>query len=295
MNEQTIQRNPQLPIETLFEREWGKPLPLTPALREVCGTVTFPDAVEQPSIIGNFVSTLDGVATLNISGHASGGDISGFNWYDQVMVGLLRAAADAVIIGAGTMRVEKGRLLTPESIAPAHADEYRRLRAALGKPAELLNVIVTARGDLDFAYQFTPNNPPPLLIITTTTGLRQLSNTPGSSSLQIVAVQEQGMITAQNIVDALQRVCPGQRFLLEGGPRLMSQFVAERIIDELFLTIAPQIAGRDDSLDRPGIVTGHLFAPAQPRWSKLISVKRGGDHLFLRYELEKSRSPVNSK
>jgi riboflavin biosynthesis pyrimidine reductase len=44
--------------------------------------------------------------------------------------------------------------------------------------------------------------------------------------------------------------------LVEGGPLLMGDFFAERLLDELFLTLAPQIAGRDGSVERPGFVAG---------------------------------------
>jgi hypothetical protein len=54
-------------------------------------------------------------------------------------------------------------------------------------------------------------------------------------------------------------------------------------LDELFLTLAPQVAGRDDTGERPGLVAGQRFAPEQPRWGELIGIKRGGSHLFLRY------------
>jgi riboflavin biosynthesis pyrimidine reductase len=66
----------------------------------------------------------------------------------------------------------------------------------------------------------------------------------------------------------------------------MGNFFAERCLDELFLTFAPQIAGRDDSAVRPGLVAGKSFAPEQPLWGTLASVKRGGSHLFLRYTFE---------
>ena len=71
--------------------------------------------------------------------------------------------------------------------------------------------------------------------------------------------------------------------LIEAGPRLMSDFFAERLIDELFLTLAPQVAGRDSAIERPGFVSGKQFAPEHPVWGTLVSLKRGGDHLFLRY------------
>jgi riboflavin biosynthesis pyrimidine reductase len=60
-------------------------------------------------------------------------------------------------------------------------------------------------------------------------------------------------------------------------------FFAERLLDELFLTMAPQVAGRDGELVRPGFVAGANFAPEHPVWGTLVGLKRGGDHLFLRY------------
>ena len=62
------------------------------------------------------------------------------------------------------------------------------------------------------------------------------------------------------------------------GGRAMAQ-----LIDELFLTLAPQVAGRDDGIERPGFVSGKLFAPENPVWGTLVGLKRGGDHLLLRY------------
>ena len=71
--------------------------------------------------------------------------------------------------------------------------------------------------------------------------------------------------------------------LVEGGPHLLGDFFAEELLDEQFLTLAPQIAGRDDSGTRPGLVAGKLLAPGHPIWATLLGVKRGGNHLFLRY------------
>jgi riboflavin biosynthesis pyrimidine reductase len=73
--------------------------------------------------------------------------------------------------------------------------------------------------------------------------------------------------------------------LLEAGPRLTADFLAARIVDELFLTLSPQIAGRDDTSHRPGLAAGHIFAPADPLWGTLVDVRRAGSHLFLRYAL----------
>jgi riboflavin biosynthesis pyrimidine reductase len=63
----------------------------------------------------------------------------------------------------------------------------------------------------------------------------------------------------------------------------MGDFFAEQVLDELFLTMAPQIAGRNGQVERPGLVMGKRFAPEQPLWGTLVSVKRAESHLFLRY------------
>ena len=74
--------------------------------------------------------------------------------------------------------------------------------------------------------------------------------------------------------------------MTEGGPRLMGDFLAEKQLDELFLTLAPQIAGLDDATERPGLVAGKTFAPHQTLWGTLRGIKQGGSHLFLRYSFE---------
>src|SRR5260370_158461 len=77
--------------------------------------------------------------------------------------------------------------------------------------------------------------------------------------------------------------------LTEGGPHLLGDLLAERQVDELFLTLAPQIAGRSDDHARLGLVDGRTFAPERPLWSTLASVKLAGSHLLLRYALQRPR------
>ena len=76
---------------------------------------------------------------------------------------------------------------------------------------------------------------------------------------------------------------PCKLILVEGGPRLLGDFYAERLVDEQFLTLAPQIAGRDDHDRRLSLVMGKAFAPRAAPWGTLIDLRRGGSHLFLRY------------
>jgi hypothetical protein len=102
-------------------------------------------------------------------------------------------------------------------------------------------------------------------------------------SVRICALRPRaGEIPAGAILEALSRENPGRRILVEGGPRLLGTFYNERLVDEQFLTIAPQIAGRDSGDKRLGLVMGTIFAPRDPRWGTLIDARRGSRLLFLR-------------
>ena len=79
---------------------------------------------------------------------------------------------------------------------------------------------------------------------------------------------------------------PCEIILVEGGPRLLADFFAESAIDEQFLTLSPQLVGRDASAKRLGLLEGQTFAPTQPLWGTLLVAKQGGNHLFLRYRFE---------
>ncbi len=74
-----------------------------------------------------------------------------------------------------------------------------------------------------------------------------------------------------------------RRLLHEGGPTLFGQFLAVEAIDELFLTLSPQIAGRKEETIRPGLVEGIDFMPDRSPGFQLLSVKQRAEHLYLRY------------
>jgi riboflavin biosynthesis pyrimidine reductase len=275
------------PLEVLFTRESGSALPLEGELARLFGTLRLPLQAKSPAVIGNFVTTLDGVVALNVRGHMSGGAISGFNRQDQALVGLLRSVSDAVLIGAGTMRVERGTLLTPAAIAPWLTADYQALRARLGRRAPTWNVIISASGELDLSLPGFQAGDVPVLVITTEQGLARLRTRSWGPTTQVLAVQEKGSIAADVVVETVGRICGGSLWLVEGGPHLLSDFLASKRLDELFLTLAPQVAGRAESVERPGLVTGTLFAPDQPRWGELIAVRRAEHHLFLRYAFKR--------
>jgi riboflavin biosynthesis pyrimidine reductase len=274
------------PLEPLFEAEGGSALPLPPDLEILYGPLHLPSHPGRPFVLGNFVTTLDGVVTWNEPGHVSGGDISGFNRHDQLVMGLLRAFADAVIVGAGTLRSVPQHRWTAQYIYPALADAYQQLRTSLGKPAWPLNVIVTAHGEVDLDLPVFQSGEVPVLLVTTARGAERIRAQPLPPGVELQAIQSAGPLSARAILQAVNRVRQCDVILVEGGPQLLGDFFAERMLDELFLTLAPQVAGRDMEVERPGLISGKRFAPAHPLWGMLKSVKRGASHLFLRYAFQ---------
>jgi riboflavin biosynthesis pyrimidine reductase len=242
-----------------------------------------PRAGASPHIISNFVSTLDGIVSLNVKGHASGSDISGFNVQDRMVMGLLRAISDVVIIGAGALGADQHHILTAEDAFPDLADEYRQLRSALGKHEPPLNVIVSGSGHLDLDLPIFASGKVPVLIVTTTAGAKRLHKHKASVVVKIRAVRTVGIMRASSIINQVRSVNAGKLILVEGGPQLLGDFYEEGILDEQFLTLAPQIAGRQIDDQQYSLVMGKLFALRSPVWGTLVDLRRGVSHLFLRY------------
>ena len=271
------------PLRTLLAASAGRELPLPPKLLRLYGAFRLPAPRSGFHIISNFVSTLDGVVSLQVKGHSGGGDISGCDGQDRLVMGLLRAVADAVIVGSGTLAADPGHVWTPQAICPELADDYRRFATVTGK-APALNVIVSAAGTLDLSLPVFTSGKVAATIITTQRGAKQLAGQSVPESVRIHVTQSRsGEIPAADILRALGRIMPGKRILVEGGPRLLATFYEQRLINEQFLSLAPQLAGREIGDGRMGLVMGKTFAPGHPRWGRLADVRQGDRLLFLRY------------
>ena len=280
--------NTVAPLESLFDAQTGTAFPLPPELTAIYGQLRFPAQPERPYIFANFVTSLDGVVSLEAPGRAGGGDISGNNKHDHIVMGILRAVADSIIVGAGTLRKSPNHIWTAEHIYSPFAPLYQQLRYALGKTEPPLNVIVTREGNVNLNQPLFHSGEVPVLLITTMQGEQRLHQQTIPSSTEIVSIGQSagGELSARAILEVTQRTRPGNLILTEGGPQLLASFFAERCLNELFLTLAPQIAGRDETIERPGLVAGKLFAPEFPLWGSLVSIKRETNHLFLRYTFE---------
>lgn len=229
-------------------------------------------------IFSNFVASIDGVVTLG-STPSAGSVISARNPADRFLMGLLRACADAVLLGAGTLRATPGHRWTPQHIYPDAAGLFTELRRTLGRKTDPRLVLFTVSGDVDVSH--------PALI----DGATIVTNSRAAASLRNRLPASCDILDSdlRGAVDEL-RHRGLETLLTEGGPHLMGELVAHELLDEAFLTISPVVAGRA-SETRLGMIAGAEFLPGESGWSRLQSARRHGDYLFLRYDLRKRARP----
>jgi riboflavin biosynthesis pyrimidine reductase len=278
-------------VKTLYDRTPSAGL-LSSELQHLYeGDLNFPEpSASRPFIIGNFVQTLDGIVSLKIPGRSGGGAISGRNEEDMFIMGLLRSCADAVLIGGETYRVAKKHLWTPEFIYPKGKGLFEALRRKLGKRRpHPLTVIASGKGTVDLNGALFRQPDITTLIFTTKKGKEQIEYKHGTAlPCDVQVLPGDTRLHAGDIAETLYESYGVKLLLHEGGPTLFASFLEKHLIDELFLTIAPQIVGRGASGERPNFSGLLSFDPEHAVWATLLSVKRAeAGHLFLRY----GRSP----
>ena len=265
-----------LPLELLFEEPGLLVERLPPPLAELYGGEL---GFRRPLLYANFVSALDGVTAVDPAAPGQGGLISGGLAADRFLMGLLRAFADVVMIGAGTLRAESEHVWSPGRVYPPAAAAYASLREMLGLGAELPLAVVSGSGEVD------PNLPALAggVVLTTPAGAERLAGR-APAGLRVVAVGEGETLAAPALVAALRKEGFGS-ILTEGGPHLFGHLAAAGLVDELFLTLSPVLAGRQREGTQIGLVEGTALLPEQDRRGRLLSARRNGSHLFLRYSL----------
>jgi riboflavin biosynthesis pyrimidine reductase len=126
------------------------------------------------------------------------------------------------------------------------------------------------------------------MIVTIQQGAQRLRSLGIPDSVRIHAVRRpSGRIPAADILRAVSGAITGKRVLIEGGPRLLATFYKERLVNEQFLSLAPQLAGRELGDARMGLVMGETFAPRDPLWGRITDARQGSRLLFLRYSFAK--------
>jgi riboflavin biosynthesis pyrimidine reductase len=273
-------------IRTLYERAPQSAAAFPAELAALYnGGLTLTPPAARPLLIVNFVSTLDGVVSYALPGRSGGGEIGGFNAADHFIMGLLRAHADAVLTGAGSLNADSGHVRTPGFIYPPASDLYADLRQRLGKARpEPLTVVVSATGLVNLSE---PNFHTPgveTLIVTTDAGAARLRADPQAHAVTYIrSLGTYARLAPEAILQLLGDEFGLRVVLNEGGPGILTSFMDDHCVDELFLTLAPQLAGRDADHPRPALIDQRAFLPETAPWASLLTLKQAGDHLFLRY------------
>lgn len=278
--------SPLTPYSLLFDDDDGAGPGLPAAIRAVYGgDWRLPGAPPgRPHTVTNFVASHDGRISFDLPGRSGGGDVSRHARHDTWLMGLIRARADAILTGAGTLRVARRHTWTPAGIFAEAAESYAALRAAEGRAPLPMLVVATARGDLpaDAAALRVPGQP--LLIATTAAGADRARAALGDRP-DVRFHRSPGDAVDLALLLADLRAGHGVTTLLsEGGPRVYGSLIRDRLIDEVFLTQSPVVIGSPPPPDppRPSLVEGAAFAPDSPPRLQLISVRRWESYLFTR-------------
>ena len=212
---------------------------------------------ERPHVAVNFAATVDGRATIaGVSGPIGSAT-------DTEMLARLRTRFDAVMIGAGTMRAERYGPLP-------NSPERRAEREALGLSPDPLLVIVSGRLDLPWDAGAFTDGGGEVLIFTAS----EAEPPPTATPVQVIRHDK-----FVDVVEALRRLRADfgiHALICEGGPGLHNQLEGAGHVDDLFLTIAPKLAGGE----APRIIEGDLPAVAELELAWLL--EEDGE-LFARY------------
>ena len=220
----------------------------------------------RPYIVANFVSSADGRATLGGRSGPLGDD------GDRAVFHGLREQVDAVLAGTTTLAAERyGRILGKE--------ERRARRVARGVSPEPLACIVTRSGHVPTDIPLF-DEPEARVVVFASSELDL-----GSVAAQVDSVAlEPGEMTLATVMRRLRRDYGVRSLLCEGGPTLFGSLLSEGLVDELFLTLAPKLAGGGSG---PTISSGTELS--EPNELRLVWALGRNGSLYLRYALSRSQ------
>jgi 5-amino-6-(5-phosphoribosylamino)uracil reductase len=183
----------------------------------------------------------------------------------------LRSTADAILVGAGTIRADNPRLLIRDSRRAA-------AREAEGRPPHPLRVTVTATGDLDPAARFFTGPGTPLVYATAAAAVAARKNLKDKALIIDVGTE----LSLAAVFEDLYSERMVLTLLAEPGSTLSRDLLAANLADELRLAIAPFFVG-DPAAPRFALPAPYPHTAANPM--TLVSVRRVGEVAVHHYRL----------
>lgn len=199
------------------------------------------------------------------------------NGADFERIDAVRAACDAILVGAQTIRQDNPRLLV-------RSRARQRDRLSRGLPASPVKVTVTGRGDLDPAGQFFTAGEGEKLVYCASPAAGPAKERLG----QVATVVDAGDPVDLRWVTTDLRARGVRQLMVEGGGRMHTQFLTAGLADELHLVVAPFFVGDSRA---PRFVHDGGFPWSPDRRAALAEVRQLGDVVLLRYALsDRARS-----
>jgi riboflavin biosynthesis pyrimidine reductase len=273
------------PFTVLFDEAGRAGLGLPGYFRAIYGADwCVPGAQRRPYTYSNFVVSHDGRISFGERDHWGGCEISQSNPHDLWLMGLLRARADAVLIGDNTLRLEPGHVWTHQYIFPGEAENFARLRADEGRAPFPLHIFLSQGGEINWSAEVFSRPDLHVLIATTAEGARRArANCAGRAQIEIVG-DEGSSVDLPALFQSLRQERGIRTLLLEGGPRAYASCLQAGVVDEEFLTISPLVVGSDAPRGsvRPGLLEGAAYRPGGAPFMQPLSLRRAGDYFYQR-------------
>ncbi len=242
---------------------------LTP--QDIYRDLSFPDRPgKRPYVAINMVTTVDGKAT-NLAGTVT----SLGSRVDRASMRRIRAAADGVMNGAETLRRENVNPTVPEELVAG--------RLARGLSPQPVALTITASCSLPLDRTFFHAQNVEKVIVTTRHAPPERVEELGRHARILIAGEY--AVDLPLMMRLLREEIGIRRLVVEGGPTLNSELIAQGMADELFWTVSPKILG--GPAERT-MVEENPIPPEERPGLELLSVYRHESELYLRYRFIRS-------
>jgi riboflavin-specific deaminase-like protein len=217
---------------------------------------------DRPWLVTNFAATADGRVAIDGRSGPIGDE------GDTELFRRLRTQVDALLVGTGTLRTERyGRVM--------RRPELRAAREAIGLAPDPPMAIVSRTGALPLEIPLFADPDSTVIVYTTPE-----APAPDCAATVHLTRLDPAELTLTTVLRQLRSEHDVRSLLCEGGPTLMSSLLHEGLVDELFLTLAPQLAGGGTA---PVLTTG--AALPEPAALELVWVLERAGSLYLRYRV----------